>query len=273
VDWSLLTCARKGHITYAPNEPALRARLHVSTPAGEAWRCLRCGAYAHGAPHGSGPAEMAPLVLRGRQLRDTAILRFFAAERFVRGLIVAAAAYGVWRFTQSRASIQQVFDKEIPLLRPIAKQVGWDLDHSKIIESIRHLLEVRSSTLTWVAIGLLGYAAIEIVEAVGLWMLKRWGEYFAVVATSVALPFEIYELIERITAVRIGALVINLGLVVYIVVTKRLFGVRGGKEAYEAQRHAASLIEVEQAADTSDADSDADPPGRPKGTKPSPTRR
>lgn len=61
VDWSLMTCARKGHITYAPTETSLRERLHVPTPAGEAWRCLRCGTYVHGEAHGSGPAEDAPL--------------------------------------------------------------------------------------------------------------------------------------------------------------------------------------------------------------------
>jgi uncharacterized membrane protein (DUF2068 family) len=265
VDWSLLTCARQGHITYAPDEARLRGRLHVPTPAGEAWRCLRCGTYVHGAPHGGGPAEEAPLVLRGRQLRDAFILRFFAVERFVRGLIVVVAAYGVWRFTQSRASIERIFDEEIPLLRPLANQVGWDLDHSKIIQTIRDLFELKASTLTWVAIGLLGYAAIEIVEAVGLWMLKRWGEYFAVVATSFGLPIEIYELIERVTVVRIGALIINLGLVAYIVITKRLFGVRGGKKAHEAERHAASLIEVEQAATQPDLHRSR------KGTEPSPT--
>ncbi len=27
VDWSLLGCARKGHVTYAPDEPELRNRL------------------------------------------------------------------------------------------------------------------------------------------------------------------------------------------------------------------------------------------------------
>jgi uncharacterized membrane protein (DUF2068 family) len=258
-------CARKGHITFAPNEPGLRERLHVPTPAGEAWRCLRCGTYVHGAPHGAGPADTAPLVLRGKQLRDASILRFFAVERFIRGVIVVIAAYGVWRFAQNRASIEQVFEDEIPLLRPLASQIGWDLDHSKIIETIRHLFEVKSSTLTWVAIGLLVYAAVEIIEAVGLWMLKRWGEYFAVVATSFGLPIEVYELIERVTVIRIGALIINIGLVVYIVVTKRLFGVRGGKAAHEAQQHAASLIEVELAATQSDLHK------ANKDTKPSPT--
>jgi uncharacterized membrane protein (DUF2068 family) len=100
----------------------------------------------------------------------------------------------------------------------------------------------------WFAVGLLAYALIELIEAVGLWLLKRWGEYFAVVATSCGLPIEIYELTERITAFRVGALVINLGLVIYLLLSKRLFGIRGGKEAYEARRRGESLIEVEQAA-------------------------
>ena len=63
---------------------------------------------------------------------------------------------------------------------------------------------------------------IELIEAVGLWLIKRWGEYFAVVATAVGLPLEIYELSEKITAFRVGALVINFGLVVYLLVSKRL---------------------------------------------------
>jgi uncharacterized membrane protein (DUF2068 family) len=248
VDWSLLKCARKGHVTYAPDESALRDRLHVATPAGEAWRCLRCGTYVHGEAHGRGPADHAPLVMRGRELRDQLLMRFFALERVIRGLVIIAAAYGVWRFSANRGSIQRAFEKDVPLLKPLAHQVGWDLDHSRIVESIHHVFTLKSTTLAWFAIGLLAYAVIELIEAVGLWLAQRWGEYFAVVATSVGLPLEIYELTERITPVRIGALAINLGLVLYLLISKRLFGIRGGKEAYEAKRRGESLIEVERAA-------------------------
>ncbi|MDL4775688.1 DUF2127 domain-containing protein [Actinomadura xylanilytica] len=252
MDWSLLTCARKGHITYAPDEPPLRRHLHVQTPVGEAWRCLRCGTYVHGEPHETGPAERAPLVKRGKELRDAFIMRFFAFERAVRGLIILLAAYGVWRFAASRGSIERIFEKEIPLLRPIAGQAGWDLDHSKIVESVQHVFDLRPATLRWLALALAVYALVELIEAVGLWLLKRWGEYFAVVATSFGLPVEIYELSERITAVRIGALIINVGLILYIVLTKRLFGVRGGRAAHEAHLRSGSLLEIEQAGHDTD---------------------
>src|SRR5204862_6473002 len=70
VDWHLRTCARRGHLTYAPDEPSLRERLHSTTAIGEAWRCLRCGAFVLGAAHRSGPAAGAPSVRRGRARRD-----------------------------------------------------------------------------------------------------------------------------------------------------------------------------------------------------------
>ena len=39
MDWSLFGCARKGHVTYAPDERDLRDRLTAPTAAGTAWRC------------------------------------------------------------------------------------------------------------------------------------------------------------------------------------------------------------------------------------------
>jgi uncharacterized membrane protein (DUF2068 family) len=268
VDWSLFGCARQGHVTYAPDEPDLRDRLMAPTAGGTAWRCLRCGTFVtHAEPgnsqpsrvqpskvqhakvqHGSGPAAAAPLLRRGRELRDELILRVFAVERFVRFVVFAAAAYGVWRFSYDRAGIQRAFNNDLPAIRALYRDLGFNVDHSKLLGLIQHSFTLDARTLTWLAIGLAAYALIELTEGVGLWLGQRWGEYFAMVATSVFLPYEIYDLTMKITWLRVGALVVNLLLVVYLVWSKRLFGVRGGKQAYEARLRTESLIEVEQAA-------------------------
>jgi hypothetical protein len=65
------------------------------------------------------------------------------------------------------------------------------------------------------------------------------------VATSVGIPYEIYDLTAKVTVLRVGAFVINVALVVYLVVTKRLFGVRGGKKAYEARLRSESILQAE----------------------------
>lgn len=252
MDWSLRACARKGHITYAPDEPDLRARLHVPTQAGEAWRCLRCGTFVVGEPASSGPADDAPIVLRGKALKDATILRVLAVERLGRGLILLLLSYGVYRFRSSELSVKQTFDRALPAAKPLARVFNLDLDTSPTVDKLRHLLSSKPHTLSLIAAALLAYAALELLEGVGLFLLKRWGEYVAAVGTSVFLPLEVYELTEKVTVLRVIALLVNVAAVAYLVLTKRLFGVRGGYRAFEAERASESLLEVEQSATSGD---------------------
>ena len=249
VDWSLFGCARKGHVTYAPDEPALRDRLMAPTAGGTAWRCLRCGSFVTGGPHGTGPAAAAPLVRRGKELRGELILRVFAVERFLRFLFLGAAAYAVWRFKYDRVGIQRAFSHDLPAIRTLYADLGFDFSHSKLLPFIQHSFTYTSRWLTLVAIALAAYALIELAESIGLWLARRWGEYLAMVATSVFLPLEIWDLTRgHITWLKVATFAINLLLVIYLVWTRRLFGVRGGKAAYEARLRSESVIEVEQAA-------------------------
>jgi uncharacterized membrane protein (DUF2068 family) len=245
MDWSLLGCGANGHVTFAPDQPKLRERLSTSTRDGAAWRCLRCGTFVIGEPTTSGPVSAAPRVRRGKELRSALILRLFAIERFVRAIVFGLLAYGIWRFKSSQLTIDQAFYRELPELRELLHQLGFNVNHSKLLGLIQHALTLNPGTLTWLALAAAGYAMIEVIEAVGLWLLKRWGEYFAMVATSVGIPYEIYDLTAKVTVLRVGAFVINVALVVYLVVTKRLFGVRGGKKAYEARLRSESILQAE----------------------------
>ena len=249
MDWSLFGCARQGHVTYAPDEPELRNRLMAPTAGGIAWKCLRCGAFVTGGEHGSGPAAAAPLVRRGRELRSELILRVFAVERFLRFLVIGAAAYGVWSFKYDQACIQRAYDSALPAIRALYQDLGLDVSHSKLLVLVNHALTISPRWITILAIGLPAYAVIELVEGIGLWLGRRWGEYFAMIATSAFLPLEVWELARgHITWLKVAAFAINLLLVIYLVWTRRLFGVRGGKAAYEARLRTESVIEMEQAA-------------------------
>jgi uncharacterized membrane protein (DUF2068 family) len=267
MDWSLLSCGRGGHVTYAPDEPGLRGRLSVTTPAGTVWRCLRCGTFVPGEPHGGGPVAAAPAVRRGREVRSALILRVFAVERYLRAVVFGGAAFGVWRLKYSRTSLQQAFNHDLPAVRALYKDLGFNFQNSKLIGLIQHALTLNPHTLTYLAIGLAGYAAIELIEGTGLWLVKRWGEYFALVATAAFLPFEIYELTDKVTVLRAGAFVVNLALVVYLVLAKRLLGVRGGKRAYEERLREASIIDAELEA-LAAAEAAAAPGSQPPGAEP-----
>jgi len=242
--WELRACGRRGHTTYAPTETELAERLSGQTGIGPVWRCLRCGDFVPGPPQDGGPAQQAPLVLRGKALRSATVLRALAIERVVRTLLLAAAVYAVLRFRADRGTIQQHLDKDLPALRA----VGIHVDQLALVRDLQHALTAQPSRLTLIAALLGAYALVEAVEAVGLWLLARWGEYFAAVATAVFLPLEVRDLLRGVTVTRAGAFTINIAAVIYLLFAKRLFGLRGGRQAYVRERHGEQLLEVEQSA-------------------------
>jgi uncharacterized membrane protein (DUF2068 family) len=253
-DWNVRACGRRGHITYRPDEGDLARRLSVETAVGESWRCLRCGDFVVGEPHGSGPADEAPLVLRGKALQDAFILRLLAIERGVRGVLLLALAFGIYKFDGAKNSLNRVFQQDLPLLRPVADKLGVDLQDSGPVKLVQKALDTSHGTLELVALGVLAYGVLELLEAVGLWLMRRWGEYVAVVGTGIFVPLEVYELFEKVTWLRVLAFLVNVFAVVYIVWTKRLFALRGGHAAFEAERQSESLLEIEASATKQDTE-------------------
>lgn len=246
MEWNLRTCARKGHVTYAPTEDEYRAKLTADTPLGDAWRCLRCGSYVLGDPHGRGPADEAPVLLRGKALRSAFILRTLAIERWVRGGVLALLGIAVFRLKNTRVSLKELFERDLRSLDPFFRQIHFDVGDSSTIHSIEKFLDAKPSTYNLIATGLLLYGALQIAEGIGLWSLERWGEYVAVVGTTLFIPLEVYELTEKVSWLKLVVLVVNVAAVVYLLLSKRLFGIRGGHRAYEASLQEESLLEVEQ---------------------------
>ena len=84
----------------------------------------------------------------------------------------------------------------------------------KIVEKIRHLHGSKNVLFGSIA---LGYAVLEGAEAYGLWRRRRWGEWLTVIATSLLLVPEVWELTKGASPLKVGALVVNLLVVAYLV--------------------------------------------------------
>ena len=65
-------------------------------------------------------------------------------------------------------------------------------------------------------LGAMLYGSLFTVEGVGLWKGKRWAEYLTVIATSLLLPFELYELVHRPSVWKAAGIVVNLAIVAYL---------------------------------------------------------
>jgi len=75
---------------------------------------------------------------------------------------------------------------------------------------------VSSSRLWMLAGGAFAYSLVRFVEAYGLWRLRAWAEWFAIIAGGLYLPVEVYELARRPTHVKAAILLGNLAVVAYL---------------------------------------------------------
>jgi len=75
------------------------------------------------------------------------------------------------------------------------------------------------------------YAGLFLTEGIGLWMVKRWAEWFSVIITTSLVPFEIYEIHRHPSAIKVLVLVINIAVVLYL-----LYRIRNERPEHKVSR-------------------------------------
>lgn len=76
---------------------------------------------------------------------------------------------------------------------------------------------VRPDQIKKLGLGSFLYAGLFLAEGTGLWLQKRWGEWLTVIITSSLVPVEVYEIWRHPSAVKVAVLLINVGIVGYLV--------------------------------------------------------
>jgi uncharacterized membrane protein (DUF2068 family) len=241
--YELLGCGLHGHELLGTDAAELRAEddLFARESGGLRWyRCLRCDSWLALTPPEQPTRKYPPsrdeitLPLRGKPLRDRYVLRLIALERLLHVLVLGALAAVVLLFANNRAMLEQDFTS---VLKDLQGGLGGPVASSNhgIVHDLRYLFALRLTSLYLVGVAIAAYAVLEGVEAVGLWLGKRWAEYLTFIATIVFVPYEVYELTKSVTALKVLTLVVNLAVAAYLLLAKRLFGLRGGGRAERAR--------------------------------------
>jgi uncharacterized membrane protein (DUF2068 family) len=230
-------CARRGHVTPAAEVARLRpedVELGVDLADGRRLaRCTRCDVWIEFEQPREARRETLPplrelrLPRRGKPLREAIILRLIALDRAVHAVIFGLLAALLILLDLNLGSLRS----EARRIVELAGQTGQGASRGFLLRHLSSILNFDKNAITVLAATAVAYCVVEAVEAVGLWRERRWAEYLTALATAGFLPFEIHELIKRVTALRVGALVVNLAILVWLVWRKRLFGVHGGAKA------------------------------------------
>jgi hypothetical protein len=182
---------------------------------------------------------------RGPILRDRYVLRLIALDRAFHVLVLGSLGIAFILFARHDAALHTYYTNLMTALDGGGPGPGRIRG---VLGYLRKAFDYTPSHLYTLATIVLVYAVLEGVEMVGLWRNRRWAEYLTFVATTLLIPYEIYELSLRLSIWKGAAFVVNVLVVAYLLWAKRLFGVRGGYAAEEERRrHLGGWEAVERA--------------------------
>lgn len=150
-------------------------------------------------------------------------LFLIAAFKLLKGIALLAVAFGILKL----------------LHKDVATQMGTWIDYLRVDPQnhfVQKLLDkaglLNDKRIKELSVGTFAYAGLFLTEGTGLAFRKRWAEYFTIISTASFLPFEIYEIAEHVSAVRILLLLVNIAVLLYLIWEVR----RSGREIAGAQR-------------------------------------
>ena len=211
-------------------------------------RCLRCDSWIAGTipnetavHHMLVPLHALPQPRRGHVLQEAITMKVIALWRGAHAVVFLLLAALLVIVRTNLIGWKQSAATLVGQVGQAVDQTGR-INHSNLVfRSLERLSVLNPRTVTLSLLTALGYAAMEGSEAVGLWLEKKWAEYLTVITTALLLPLAVHELTKRITVFRVFALVVNIGVLVFLVWTKRLFGIRGGTKDVEVTDWSAVL--------------------------------
>jgi len=153
----------------------------------------------------------------GEQIRKDRLLPWIAAERTLRSIVL---------FLVGIALIADPDHNWGRTAANFARDLGLNPKSNGIEKIIHKLHAISSDRYAVYGIIALAYGVLEAAEGYGLWKRRRWGEYLTVLATSLLFIPEIWEIASKASALKAGALLVNIAVVAYLI-----FRLRSGRHS------------------------------------------
>jgi uncharacterized membrane protein (DUF2068 family) len=134
--------------------------------------------------------------------------RIIGAFKLASGLLFLAVGIGLFRLFKK--DLGQSLMHAISLLR-------LDPENHFIHTALSWVSGLDRKHLRAIEAGTFFYAILHLIEGTGLLLRRRWAGYLTVIITGSLIPLEGYELIKKVNSAKLAVLVVNVGIVVYLV--------------------------------------------------------
>ncbi len=135
-------------------------------------------------------------------------LVLIAGYKMLTALFFIAVGVGALRLVHR--DIDDVVSQIASVLRfnPESRFVNFILDEASLIND---------PLLRRIGLAAFCYAGLGIIEGIGLYLEKAWAEYLTVIITASFLPWEIHEIIRKLSWQRVSLFVLNVLVLLYLV--------------------------------------------------------
>ena len=135
------------------------------------------------------------------------LIRLIAVFKLVKATALIVLGIGVLKLIHRDVATQ---------LEHWVAMFGFDPGSWYVNRAIQKAINLPPAKFKEFSFGSFLYAALFLTEGIGLWLMKRWAEWFTVAITASLVPLEIYEIYRHPTALKVAVLIINLAVVAYL---------------------------------------------------------
>ena len=150
-------------------------------------------------------------------------LNLLAVYYLVQGLLLIAV--GV-------SGLILVDQNQLLVVKQWLRVIRLDPENHFIYWLLTKILPVTNQMLEALSIGSFVYGGLAFVQGGGLWFSKPWASYLSVVVVGSFIPWQLYSLLDEVTALKLLSLSINTVIVGYLLVSA--WRARGGEKSQPA---------------------------------------
>jgi uncharacterized membrane protein (DUF2068 family) len=136
------------------------------------------------------------------------VLRIIAIFKMVKSATLLVTAIGILKMMHN--DLASTLDHWIGRL-------GLDPGNHYVVLLMSKAANIDPDKIKELGIASFIYAGLFLTEGIGLWLMKRWAEWFTIIITASLVPFELWEIFRHPGVGKILVLIVNVAVVIYLV--------------------------------------------------------
>jgi uncharacterized membrane protein (DUF2068 family) len=138
---------------------------------------------------------------------DSRLIRLIALFKLLKASLLIAVGVGALKLIHK--DIATVLQHWVTML-------GLDPGNQYVDRALEKAANLSPNKIRGLGVVSFIYAGLFLTEGIGLWLVKRWAEWFTVIVTGSLVPVEVYEIYRHPTPIKILVLMINIAVVGYL---------------------------------------------------------